>query len=109
MMKKSIASTMLSGLAAAAVLLTSLPAIPASAAESKLIALTFDDGPNTTTTNDVLDVLAEYDAKARMMKTVQGPRTWPSRTPSLAPSPTPNQQGPKHGQRARTYPQLGAV
>ena len=64
MMKKSIASTMLSGLAAAAVLLTSLPVLPASAAESKLIALTFDDGPNTTTTNDVLDVLAEYDAKA---------------------------------------------
>ena len=63
-MKKSIASTMLSGLAAAAVLLTSLPVFPASAAESKLIALTFDDGPNTTTTNDVLDVLAEYDAKA---------------------------------------------
>ena len=30
----------------------------------KLIALTFDDGPNTTTTNDVLDLLAEYDAKA---------------------------------------------
>ena len=64
MMKKSIASTMLSGLAAAAVLLTSLPVFPASAAEPKLIALTFDDGPNTTTTNDVLDVLAEYDAKA---------------------------------------------
>ena len=37
-----------------------------NAAESgkKLIALTFDDGPNTTTTNDVLDLLAEYDAKA---------------------------------------------
>lgn len=32
--------------------------------ETKLIALTFDDGPNTTTTNEVLDVLAEYDAKA---------------------------------------------
>ncbi len=32
--------------------------------ETKLIALTFDDGPNTTTTNDVLDVLEEYDAKA---------------------------------------------
>ena len=32
--------------------------------ESKLIALTFDDGPNTTTTNDVLDILEEYNAKA---------------------------------------------
>ncbi len=28
--------------------------------ETKLIALTFDDGPNTTTTNDVLDILEEY-------------------------------------------------
>ncbi|MBQ8297429.1 MAG: polysaccharide deacetylase family protein [Ruminococcus sp.] len=28
----------------------------------KLIALTFDDGPNTTTTNDVLDVLEKYGA-----------------------------------------------
>ena len=38
----------------------------AGAAEDnkKLIALTFDDGPNTTTTNDILDILAEYDAKA---------------------------------------------
>ncbi len=32
--------------------------------EPKLIALTFDDGPNTTTTNEVLDLMAEYDAKA---------------------------------------------
>lgn len=32
--------------------------------ESKLIALTFDDGPNTTTTNEVLDILEEYDALA---------------------------------------------
>ena len=38
--------------------------INASDTETKLIALTFDDGPNTTTTNDVLDILAEYDAKA---------------------------------------------
>lgn len=30
----------------------------------KLIALTFDDGPNTTTTNEILDVLEQYDAKA---------------------------------------------
>ncbi|MBQ8825395.1 MAG: polysaccharide deacetylase family protein [Ruminococcus sp.] len=32
--------------------------------QSKLIALTFDDGPNTTTTNEVLDVLEEYNAVA---------------------------------------------
>lgn len=32
--------------------------------ETKLIALTFDDGPNTTTTNDVLDILEQYNAKA---------------------------------------------
>ncbi len=32
--------------------------------ESKLIALTFDDGPNTYTTPQVLDILEEYDAKA---------------------------------------------
>lgn len=32
--------------------------------ESKLIALTFDDGPNTTTTNEILDILEEYNAKA---------------------------------------------
>lgn len=30
----------------------------------KVIALTFDDGPNTTTTNEVLDVLEEFDVKA---------------------------------------------
>ncbi len=32
--------------------------------ETKLIALTFDDGPNTYTTPQVLDLLEEYDAKA---------------------------------------------
>lgn len=43
------------------------PDIPAkTAAESgkKLIALTFDDGPNTYTTPAVLDLLEEYDARA---------------------------------------------
>lgn len=30
--------------------------------QEKVIALTFDDGPNTTTTNEVLDILEEYDA-----------------------------------------------
>lgn len=39
-------------------------AAPISANESKYIALTFDDGPNTTTTNEVLDLLEQYDAKA---------------------------------------------
>ncbi len=37
----------------------------ADAAEpDKVIALTFDDGPNTTTTNEILDLLEEYDALA---------------------------------------------
>ncbi len=38
---------------------------PAQAAEeTKYIALTFDDGPNTTTTVEILDILEEYDALA---------------------------------------------
>ncbi len=32
--------------------------------EPKIIAFTFDDGPNTTTTNEVLDVLEKYGIKA---------------------------------------------
>ena len=40
------------------------PCMTGSGAETKLIALTFDDGPNTTTTNEVLDILEQYDAKA---------------------------------------------
>ncbi len=32
--------------------------------DTKMIALTFDDGPNTHTTPQVLDLLEEYDAKA---------------------------------------------
>ncbi len=31
---------------------------------SKYIALTFDDGPNTTTTNQILDLLEKYNVKA---------------------------------------------
>ncbi|MBR4101682.1 MAG: polysaccharide deacetylase family protein [Oscillospiraceae bacterium] len=42
-----------------------LPAFPAAGqTDSKLIALTFDDGPNTYTTPKVLDLLEEYDAHA---------------------------------------------
>lgn len=40
------------------------PAIPADAEETKYIALTFDDGPNTSTTSEVLDLLEQYNAKA---------------------------------------------
>lgn len=56
----------LAAAAAAAMMTAFLPAITAraQAQETKLIALTFDDGPNTTTTNDVLDILEEYGAKA---------------------------------------------
>ena len=32
--------------------------------KTKYIALTFDDGPNTSTTDQVLDILEEYNAKA---------------------------------------------
>lgn len=63
---KHFANKLLSVMASAAVLMAGIPLIPADSAdaETKLIALTFDDGPNTTTTNEVLDLLAEYDAKA---------------------------------------------
>lgn len=48
-----------------AVLMASIPAVNVNAkAETKLLALAFDDGPNTTTTNEVLDLLAKYNAKA---------------------------------------------
>ena len=46
-------------------LISCVPTITANAeAEPKLLALAFDDGPNTTTTNEVLDVLDQYNAKA---------------------------------------------
>ena len=43
-----------------------LPELSVSHAEAKtkLIALTFDDGPNTTTTNEILDLLEEYHVVA---------------------------------------------
>ena len=37
---------------------------PADEANEKYIALTFDDGPNTSTTNEVLDILEKYNVKA---------------------------------------------
>ena len=49
----------------AVLLISCVPTITANAeAEPKLLALAFDDGPNTTTTNEVLDVLDQYNAKA---------------------------------------------
>ncbi len=51
----------------AAIAISSCLDISASAeteTEEKLIALTFDDGPNTYTTPQVLDLLEEYDAHA---------------------------------------------
>ena len=58
----------ISALTAAAFLLSCTPltssSVSAEEKQPKLIALTFDDGPNTTTTNDVLDILEEYNAKA---------------------------------------------
>ena len=57
---------LLSGIIISAVIaVTGMPLFSAYAeSEPKLIALTFDDGPNTTTTNEVLDILEEYNAKA---------------------------------------------
>ncbi|MCM1133725.1 MAG: polysaccharide deacetylase family protein [Ruminococcus flavefaciens] len=63
-MKKAVKS-MLSAIISALMVTGSLPCVAvAESKETKLIALTFDDGPNTTTTNEVLDVLEEYNAKA---------------------------------------------
>ncbi len=61
-----IVSFMLSAITAVSMVFGDFSFTSAEAAEkeTKLIALTFDDGPNTTTTNDVLDILEEYDAKA---------------------------------------------
>lgn len=62
---RSITHTIGAVCASAVLLLTSMPAVDVNAeAEPKLLALAFDDGPNTTTTNEVLDLLAEYHAKA---------------------------------------------
>ncbi len=63
---RKILSTVLSALTAAVVSLSSFTFLPvrAEATAPKLIALTFDDGPNTTTTNEVLDLLEQYNAKA---------------------------------------------
>lgn len=61
-----IISSFVSAVLTASVLINCVPFVKVSAEtkETKLIALTFDDGPNTTTTNDVLDILEEYNAKA---------------------------------------------
>ncbi len=61
-MKKKALLAMITTLAAAA---AQLPCPTSAETEvPKYIALTFDDGPNTTTTNQVLDVLEQYNAKA---------------------------------------------
>ncbi len=52
-------------ISSAALLISSVPTVTVNAEdEPKLLALAFDDGPNTTTTNAVLDVLEQYNAKA---------------------------------------------
>jgi len=52
-------------ISSAVLLISAVPTITINAeAEPKLLALAFDDGPNTTTTNEVLDVLDQYNAKA---------------------------------------------
>ncbi len=63
---KNFRKLLMSVFLSAVMAVSSMPAMSASGAEqeTKLIALTFDDGPNTTTTNEVLDILEEYHAKA---------------------------------------------
>lgn len=63
---KKILAAVLSAVTAVTILHGWEPLAPANAEsrEPKLIALTFDDGPNTTTTNQVLDLLEAYQAKA---------------------------------------------
>lgn len=38
--------------------------VPAEKTDQKMVALTFDDGPNPIATNAILDTLEQYDAKA---------------------------------------------
>lgn len=60
-MKKKATLAVLTALTAVT---AQLPCIASADTEpDKCIALTFDDGPNTTTTNQVLDVLEQYNAK----------------------------------------------
>ena len=52
-------------ISSAVLLISGVPTVTVNAEdEPKLLALAFDDGPNTTTTNEVLDILEQYDAKA---------------------------------------------
>lgn len=64
-MKKSI-SIMFSIITTIVIFLNCIPilSVNAESTTTKLMALTFDDGPNTTTTNDILDILEKYNAKA---------------------------------------------
>ena len=62
---KKIISKIGAAISSAALLISSVPTVTVNAEdEPKLLALAFDDGPNTTTTNAVLDVLEQYNAKA---------------------------------------------
>ena len=46
-------------------------------APAKLIALTFDDGPNQELTPQVLDILNQHDAKATFFVTGQAAKAFP--------------------------------
>lgn len=61
---KTIAFTAAAALAVSASPELQISATSAAEDDTKLIALTFDDGPNTTTTNEILDLLETYNAKA---------------------------------------------
>ena len=62
---RKIISKIGAAISSAVLLISGVPIITVNAeVEPKLLALAFDDGPNTTTTNEVLDVLEQYNAKA---------------------------------------------
>ncbi len=64
MKSKQLCSLLLASILAVSCCSFSVAAEDSGSAEPKLIALTFDDGPNTHTTPQILDQLEEYDAHA---------------------------------------------
>ncbi len=62
--KKTVSLLAAAAIGTSGLLACSVAAATEDTPPSKCIALTFDDGPNTTTTNQVLDILEEYNAKA---------------------------------------------
>ncbi len=61
---KQLCSLLLASILAVTCGTFTVNAVDSGSEEVKLIALTFDDGPNTHTTPQILDLLEEYDAHA---------------------------------------------